>query len=199
MKWLRAVLRAGALVALLVALAAPEVQAQTLDTTATVRLDRSPRGALWRSMAVPGWGQFYNRQYCKMPFVYLALGGLTFAAINLNDEYILYRRAFQYKAFEEQLSEGETNPRQSFEDEYNEVVAQFGFEISSGPLEGRRDNLRRNRDLTFLGIGLVYMLATLDAFVSAHLADFDVGEDLTFSVQPDMGRGGVTATLRLNL
>jgi hypothetical protein len=35
--------------------------------------DHSPRGALWRAAAAPGWGQLYNRQYYKIPFVYAGL------------------------------------------------------------------------------------------------------------------------------
>ncbi|MDX1438510.1 MAG: DUF5683 domain-containing protein, partial [Rubricoccaceae bacterium] len=37
----------------------------------------SPRGALIRSLIIPGWGQVYAGQPIKTPFVVGALGGLV--------------------------------------------------------------------------------------------------------------------------
>jgi len=160
--------------------------------------DHSPQGALWRAAVVPGWGQIYNRQYIKLPFVYGAMGGLIFAIVSLNDDYQLYRKAFQYKAFQELVESGtlETNPRESFLSSYNLLVEQFG-PISSRPIRTRRDNLRRNRDLSIVGIGLVYGLSILDAFVSAHLMDFDVDENLSLRMTPAMPGIRISASVRL--
>jgi len=164
-------------------------QADSLDL-------RTPSGALWRAAVVPGWGQFYNRQYIKMPFVYGAIGGLIVAAIRNNQDYQLYRKAFLYKAFEEQVESGtiETNPRADNKSSYDELAAKFG-PISSFPLRGKRDNIRRNRDLSYLGAGLIYTLSILDAFVSAHLLDFDVDEILSLKVSPVLD--GITVRVRI--
>ena len=62
--------------------------------------------------------------------------------------------------------------------------------------KAQRDNLRRNRDLLYFGIVFWYGLTVLDAFVSAHLLDFDVGEDLTVTFFPHPTASGLTATLR---
>lgn len=43
------------------------------DSTRTVRAEkprRSPMGALLRSVAVPGWGQYYNHKYLKSAIVF---------------------------------------------------------------------------------------------------------------------------------
>ena len=43
------------------------------DSTRVLRTDkerRSPMGALLRSVAVPGWGQFYNHKYIKSAVVF---------------------------------------------------------------------------------------------------------------------------------
>ncbi len=129
----------------------------------------------------------YNRQYLKLPFLYAAIGGLAYLVIDLNDEYLLYRRAFLYKSFQELVDTGQLseNPNQDLKHYYDELASQFG-DISSSPIRDRRDNLRRNRDLSVVGIGLVYGLSILDAYISAHLLDFDIGEDLTFSVSPSL-------------
>lgn len=148
----------------------------------------SPRSALWRAAAIPGWGQFYNKEYIKLPFVYGALGGLLYSAISSHHEYVLYREAFQYKAFQERVESGilSENPKIGFKSSYEVLSAKFG-DISSRPLESQRNILRRSRDLSIVGIGLVYSLAMLDAFVSAHLLDFDIGEDLSLQVTPQPG------------
>ncbi|MDX1429670.1 MAG: DUF5683 domain-containing protein [Rhodothermales bacterium] len=159
-----------------------------------VESGHSPKGALWRAAVLPGWGQVYNRQYLKLPFLYAAIGGLTYLVIDVNDEYLLYRRAFLYKSFQELVDSGqlESNPNEGLKSYYDNLANQFG-EIPSAPIRERRDNLRRNRDLSVVGIGLVYGLSILDAFISAHLLDFDVGEDLSLSLFP--GPLGIETTL----
>lgn len=151
------------------------------------RPGHSPSGALWRAAVAPGWGQVYNRQYLKLPFLYAAIGGLVYLVVDINDEYLLYRRAFLYKSFQELVDTGQLaeNPNLDLKPFYDELAGQFG-EIPSDPIRNRRDNLRRNRDLSVVGIGLVYGLSILDAYISAHLLDFDIGEDLTLSVLPSL-------------
>ncbi len=158
----------------------------------------SPRGALRRSAALPGWGQIYNKQYIKLPFLYAALGGLIYMAVVKHDDYILYREAFQYKAFQERVDSGilAENPKIGFKSSYDEIAKEFGA-VSSRPLENQRNNFRRSRDLSLIGIGLVYSLAMLDAFVSAHLLDFDVGEDLSFQVAPQPGGFRLSARIHI--
>ena len=165
-----------------------EIQPPQNSPQEEVKRITSPRGALWRSAVAPGWGQIYNRQYVKLPFVYAALGGLIYNVVTAHQDYILYREAFQFKAFQEQVDSGalESNPRSSFENSYKQVAAEFGA-VSSRPLEAQRNIFRRSRDLSFVGAGLVYGLAMLDAYVSAHLLDFDVGENLSFQVEPRPG------------
>jgi hypothetical protein len=169
---------------------------QVPDTAAESESPHSPRGALWRALAAPGWGQIYNGQYIKLPFLYGAIGGLAYLAGNINNDYLLYRRAYLYKSFQELVDSGRLaeNPNESLKPYYDELAAKFGA-ISSEPLRGQRDKLRRNRDLSFVGIGLVYGLSILDAFISAQLLDFDVDEDLTLHVRP--APGGLSASMSM--
>lgn len=160
--------------------------------------DHTPRGALWRAAAVPSWGQLYNRQYLKLPFVYAGLAGIVWLAVRNNERYLLFRHAYQHKASLEGLyPEGEEPPASYVEDYARVLVVLGASSVSSSQLRPIRDRYRRNRDLSYFGIGLVYGLTVLDAYVSAHLLDFDVGEDLTVSVRP--GPDGVAAALRVGL
>ena len=177
---------------------AQRLEADTLGTVAAAL--HSPRAALWRSAAVPGWGQIYNKQYIKLPFIYGTLGFLIYQAASSHDDYILYREAFQYKAWQELVDSGnvDENPKSGFKSSYDEISATFG-PISSRPLGNQRDIFRRARDLSLVGVGLVYGLAMLDAFVSAHLLDFDVGEDLNVRATPTAGGIRLSARFQLGM
>jgi hypothetical protein len=149
----------------------------------------TPRGALIRAAALPGLGQAYNRQYLKVPVVYASLGGLGYAAVRLWGKHRDYRCAYQWRGFEDRVGSSiEVNPRPECEDEYDAIVAASGRDaLPASTLRTQRDALRRNRDLTILLIGAVYALQMLDAYVSAHLLDFDVGEDLSLRLGPGLG------------
>jgi len=148
--------------------------------------DHSPRGALWRSVAVPGWGQVYNRQYYKLPFVYAGFAALGFRAYQAHQEYLLFKRAHLFGRGPALAEEGEPNPYQQYEAQFNEVVDRIGGD-RLGAMRDLRDQYRRRRSLSILGSGLFYALTILDAYVSAHLLTFDVGDELTLRVRPSGG------------
>lgn len=152
--------------------------------------DHSPRNALWRGAVVPGWGQLYNRQYYKIPFVYAGLAALGFRAYRAHRHYKLFQRAHLFGIGRDRATDNEPNAYQHYEDEYREVVEeQFVREELSDSrklekMREQRDQFRRRRDLSFVGTGVFYALTLLDAYVSAHLLTFDVGGDLSIRVQP---------------
>lgn len=173
------------------AVAQPDSTRQTILQEKGLPPNHTPRRALWRALAAPGWGQLYNRQYYKMPFVYAGLAGFGAGIVYSNNQYLLYRRAALYKS-----NEGaDPNPYAQFEDAYREVEAEAGGEIRANVLRQQRDKFRRYRDLSVVGLGLYYALTVLDAYVSAQLLSFDVGEELSVRVQP-VHRGMVSAHLR---
>ena len=68
-----------------------------------------------------------------------------------------------------------------------EDFADAYIEVGSPPASvsrAFRDTSRRNRDFMILISGLAYALQALDAYVSAHLASFDVSEDLSLHLAP---------------
>ena len=152
--------------------------------------DHSPRGALWRAAAVPGWGQFYNRQYYKMPFVYAGLAGGGYAIYELTQRYRLFQHANLFVIGRNRAEEGGDNPFGRFESDYNEAVARLGGDqgttVGGQQLRDLRDQYRRWRDLSILGTGLFYALTVLDAYVSAHLLSFNVGA-VAVDVRPSGG------------
>jgi hypothetical protein len=153
--------------------------------------DHSPRNALWRAAAVPGWGQLYNRQYLKLPFVYAGFAAIGVRVYRAHQRYKLFQRAHLYGIQEQQVQSGEreTNEYQRYEGQFQEVRDFVGARPESNQwrlqeLRSQRDRFRRKRDLSILGTGLFYALTMLDAYVSAHLLTFDVGEELSVRVHP---------------
>jgi hypothetical protein len=143
----------------------------------------TPSKALWRAAALPGWGQVYNRQYLKLPVVYAGLAGIGYAVFWNNDRYLQYRHAHLFRLEQERTPDA-PNPYSQFEDEYQDIVSDVGGDLSARQLRQQRDKLRRWRDLSIVGAGLVYVLTIVDAYVSAHLLTFDVGDDLAVNVRP---------------
>lgn len=179
-----------------------QAQVPTDDSNeqAGVPPNHSPRGALWRAAIAPGWGQLYNRQYYKLPVAWGGLVGIAGSALFVNNRYLEYRHAYLWIVRESAT----VDVPATYEEDYLSLIQELGLspeeaDARQGRLatlfEANRDNLRRNRDLLYVGIGLFYGLTVLDAYVSAHLLDFDVGEDLSFSVRPTMN--GFAAQLRL--
>jgi len=188
----------------------PLPAAAQADTTAQTRLpeNHSPNSALRRAAAFPGWGQAYNRHYLKIPLVYLGLAGFSAAALYANNQYLLYRHAYLFTA-RENTDGSPVFPE--YTDDYARLINDLGLppesDLTEEEVESRRarlepqfraqrDNLRRNRDLYYFGFAFWYGLSVLDAFVSAHLMDFDIGEDLTVSVYPAPAASGLRATVR---
>lgn len=144
----------------------------------------SPRGALFRSLAVPGWGQVYNRQYLKAPVVVGLIGGLVGVVVHSNNRTILFRRAAIYDDCLERPMDLPPEVCTDFERFASDF--QRADELTAGPLNAPsarnlRDQFRRQRDLFTLLSVLAYGLQALDAYVSAELADFDTGEDLAIT------------------
>lgn len=110
-------------------------------------MTKSPLGAVIRSAVVPGWGQYYNESYWKIPIVVGLVAYYGYKIFDFNDKYN------QYKQWT-------LNPPRE------------GFDYKTW-----RDYYRDQRDLFIIYTSLVYLANLLDAYVDAHLFDFDVTQD----------------------
>lgn len=134
----------------------------------------NPRAAALLAI-VPGGGQAYNKKWWKIPLVYGALGGMSWWAISTNQQYVALRDNYKWVVDEDP----NTNP---FEEPYTFM--------SSSQLKGYRDIYRNYTEKRFLWLGITYLLSITDAFVDAHLARFDVSDDLSLKVVPAIQSGG---------
>lgn len=149
----------------------------------------TPRSVMLKSLMIPGWGQVENGQIWKVPIVYGLFAGVGFYTAYLNDEYQGYRAAY-YNSFPE-------NEDQRFGPTPERLEG-----LSANQLQSERNSLRNQRDFMFVVMGLTYGLQVLDAYVYAHMRNFDVSDDLTAittigpAVMAD-GRPGVSLRLTL--
>lgn len=161
--------------------------------------DRTPRGAVTRALAVPGWGQVYNRQPLKAPIAAAAVVGSIVFAVSRQQQYFLFRRATFYAGCLQPPDRPEVCTAEALaeaEDEY-ERLSTPTRPATFAQLAPLRDRARGQRDISVLVVGVAYAFQALDAYVAAELADFDVSEDLSLHVVPRAD--GTALTLRLQL
>lgn len=140
------------------------------DATVTVAhkhvFQPNPKRAGLYSAIVPGLGQFYNRQYWKVPVIYagLAVAGYYFAD-NLKN-YQDYRKAYIGRI---------NNPYPT--DKYVGIY-------TIDQLQQLQNDYNRYLNLTVLATGVGYMLQVMEAITGAHLKNFDVSRDISLHAQP---------------
>jgi len=156
-----------------------------------VRGGVSPRGAMLRAMAVPGWGHASIGSYHRGAFYFVAEAA----------SFWMYGKS-RLRLFEArrrlQLRESFVRKGATLEgiDDPTEVQALVDADEMVADLRGLENSRRQQReDWAALGIFLV-LLSGADAYVSSHLKDFPAPIEL--SVQPvGGGRLELQASVRL--
>ena len=144
------------------------------DTTSSAPkpqgLTRPAKAALWA--LIPGGGQLYNRDYWKVPIVYVVLGGMTYLVVHNHTRFQEFRRGYLARTDNDTLTV-DTGPNSS----------RYIRDESVGRV---RDFYRRNRDLCIIFGGVAYGLSIMEALVDAHLATFSISDDLSLQVSPTL-------------
>lgn len=164
------------------------------DTTVrSIRIDtnrikfHNPKIATRRSLILPGWGQAYNREYWKIPIVWGALGTCAGIWIYNNTWYHRTRDAYSILVNKDTANFPNINERLRGLDENS--------------LQNYRNQFRRDRDYSLLWFVATWILNAVDATVFAHLKNFDVSDDLSLQVKPNLNPTTRSAgfTLAFNL
>ncbi len=127
---------------------------------------RKPQRAMLLSAIIPGAGQVYNRKLWKVPLVYSALGTTLFFFNYSNKRYYKYLKGYQ----------------QRIDTTLEETI--FDEDIGTDVLREYKNKSRRNRDLSIVVLLAVYGLNIIDAYVDAHLSDFDISDNLSLNISP---------------
>nr|WP_157535992.1 DUF5683 domain-containing protein [Mucilaginibacter sp. L294] len=147
----------------------------------------SPQLAVKRSLLIPGWGQYYNRQlwYIKVPGIYIGLGLLGNAIIVNNKQYKLFTALA--KISRTGGIPDKSNPLYSsykkYESEYNLYVVQYN--ISNADLENAANGYQRNFQISILGVIAVWGIQAVEAYITAKFINaYTVDNNLSFKVSP---------------
>jgi len=149
-----------------------------------------------RLALIPGGGQIYNRDYWKLPIVYIAFGGGLYAyylnSLKYHDYLDTYRSFYDldpnsptYGSIKKGLTPDSTKAiRVRNLLNTNSVVT-----VATRDQAARGKNYwRRNRGFALIVSGLIYTLSIVEANVAAHLKTFDLSEDLTLRVEPKLNQ-----------
>lgn len=141
-------------------------------------LPKDPKKATLLSAILPGAGQIYNGKSWKVPILYAGI---------LTDVYFIQYNHKRYERFRDALfalDKGEPNQFPS---------------LNRAALVRNVDYWRQNRDLTLLLMLGIYALNLVDANVDAHLSGFDISEDLTLKIAPQIGTLSASSTTGFSL
>ena len=130
----------------------------------------NPKIAVLRSAILPGWGQWYNKKYWKIPIIYGALGTTAGVFFYNRKIYKLLRLAVIYR------SDSDTTNDRLIAPEFQSLPTDF--------LRQNRNVFRQNIDYSVLVFLLFWGLNVVDASVDAHLKAFDVSPDISMRLQP---------------
>ncbi len=139
----------------------------------------NPRKALLWSI-IPGGGQIYNNKalYIRLPIVYGALAfGINRIVVNNN----LYSNL----AYNHSIKVNNSNVQHPPFD--TSIYTQAQLENSdASAIKQARDASFNSLELSYIFVGIGYLLSGLEAFTTAHLAHFDVKDDIKFSFKPSI-------------
>ncbi|MFV0392499.1 MAG: DUF5683 domain-containing protein [Paludibacteraceae bacterium] len=158
-----------------------EAVADTLNIDVESVFKPDPAKAIWLGAIIPGYGQIVNRKYWKLPFVYGGFMGFTYAISLNNSRYASYKNAYRDITDDDPTTNYHLKilPRGYTLEDYPGGAATYTQRLKSA-----QDQFRQWRDLSIiLSVGY-YALVLLDAFVDAHLYDFDISPDLVLNLTP---------------
>ncbi len=127
----------------------------------------NPNKALYASLVFPAGGQLYNRRWWKAPIVWGGYAALIYA-VDWNTS--------RYKRLKTAYIQAANGLPHEFEP--------LGYD--KGDLKRLRDQFDKRRQLSYIGILILHIFQTAEAFVDCHLRTFDVSDDLSFHFKPSL-------------
>lgn len=148
-----------------------------------------------RLALIPGGGQAYNRDYWKLPIIYLSIGGGVYAwnlnRLKYNDFLSAYEEFYILDVSKDDPKYGTLKPDMPT----NTVRVRNLFNTESeirtatkDQIERQKNYWRRNKNLSIIVAGLIYSLTIIEANVAAHLKTFDLSDDLSLRVEPKISQ-----------
>ncbi len=157
----------------------------------------SPKKALIYEALVPGLGHIYNKKAWHIPIVYAAFGTSLFFIFDNSKKYKKYRNAYAdfsvYMNYLQQTPQYPLPIKEPKSQRFREV-RDYKFEQYSdsqlkrfkNALKNNKDYFRKYRDLSYISLAAVYALNLIWVTTDAHFFYYDVSDNLSLQVQPQM-------------
>lgn len=143
---------------------------QVAVSDSVLRKKHSPTVAGCLSI-IPGGGQIYNKKYWKLPIVYGALGISGYFVYDFAHQMTLYKKEFVNRR------DGNTAL----------LRPEFSMETDANILKSK-NTYRRRMEIAIAVTAVLYFLNIVDAVVDAHLYYFDISDDLSMRLAPQIGQ-----------
>ena len=188
----------------------PDDDSTSLDGPDTVRVTAKqeaeihkiiPKKATIRSVMLPGLGQAYNRQYYKIPFIYAGFAVMGYLFVKYRglaqEAEAGYRRLLYgdkvsnayYVSLDPKLYPASLTQPMLISAVYKipeKVLIGDQYFYTSAGGKNAYDTYRRYRDLNILLSIVLYAVNIVEANVAAHLKTFDLTDDISMRVQPNV-------------
>jgi len=120
---------------------------------------------------IPGGGQIYNKKYWKLPIVYVALGISGYFVYDFAHQMVSYKKEFINRR---DGNTSQLNPKYSIETDANILAL--------------KNTYRRRMEIAIAVTAVLYVCNIVDAIVDAHLYYFDISDDLSLRVTPQINQ-----------
>lgn len=138
--------------------------------TDTVKASKhSPTTAMLLSI-IPGGGQIYNKKYWKLPIIYGLLGTSSYFIYYSADKMLLYKNEYINRHTEG----NESLLIPSLADKNDENIIDL------------KNKNQRYMEIAIGVTAILYALNIVDAMVDAHFYDFDISDDLSLRIAPNL-------------
>ena len=151
------------------------------------------------AIALPGFGQIYNRKYWKVPCVYVGFGAVIYFIQFNTREYNTWMKAYQ--DFTDNIPATNSYLKLIRNADVSTLFEPSTFAWYKENMLREVDYYKKYRDLSYIGIAAWYLYTILDANVDASLYNFDISKDLDMTFEPVMlplsGQACVGLSLKL--
>lgn len=147
-----------------------------IDTITKKEKLRNPAVAVIFSALVPGLGQAYNKKYWKIPLIYG--GGIALYTYFEFYNYQLYRfnTAYEEAYYGKEISDAEIASKFS---DYTDAD-------KTSALKVYRNKYYKEAARGLIFLGLLYIANVIDAMVDAYLFSYDISDDLSLNLEPEI-------------
>lgn len=154
-----------------------------------------PRKATLRSLMLPGLGQAYNRQYYKIPFIYAGFGVMGYLFVKYRDlanqaengyRDLLYGHTIYVTLTANTPVPASIQKTATVIQKVDQVVIGEQIVKTTTVAKAYYDLYRRYRDMNILLSVALWGINIVEANVAAHLKTFDLSDDISMRVQPNV-------------